>query len=296
MTAHTATPQAEVDITPSLAHALLREQHPDLAPLPITLVAEGWDNVMFRLGDELALRMPRRAAAASLIEVEQRWLPTIAPHLPLTIPAPIRIGLPIAAYPWRWSVLPWLAGAAADQSPLHASQSLSLAQFLKKLHRPAPADAPRSRFRGVPLSERADAVEERLTRLENTTSAITAEIRERWREALTAQVDVDDTWIHGDLHARNVLSDQGRLGSVIDWGDLCQGDRATDLAAIWMLLPDVASRRMAMQAYEASPATWQRARGWAIFFGSILLDTGLRDEPRHAAMGELTLRRVAEGP
>jgi aminoglycoside phosphotransferase (APT) family kinase protein len=291
------TPPAEVEIDVELVRTLLAAQHLDLANLPLRLVEAGWDNVMLRLGDELAVRMPRRALAATLIENEQRWLSRLAPRLPIPIPVPLRIGLPGAGYPWHWSVLPWLKGTAADISLPHADQGPKLATFLRALHIPAPFDAPCNPVRGVQLQARKAAVEERLERVARLTDCITPAVRFVWEQALQAPLDVAPTWIHGDLHSRNVLIDDGALCAVIDWGDMAQGDRATDLAAIWNLLPDITSRAAAMQTYgPTSTATWQRARGWAVAFGVMLLDSGLVNDPRLAAAGKATLLRLVEGP
>lgn len=280
-----------------LVRVLLRQFHPDLADLPLQLVGSGWDNMVWRLGDELAVRMPRRSAAARLIEHEQCWLPDIAPRLPLPIPVPLRIGLPGAGYPWRWSVLPWLQGTPADIALPNPDQAQVLAAFLSALHVPAPMDAPRNPHRGVPLTQRRTVGEERLERVGRLTNCITPAVRAIWEQALDAPMDAAPSWLHGDLHSRNVLVVDGRFCAVIDWGDLAQGDRATDLASLWNLLPDVASRAAAMQAYEsATPATWQRARGWAIMFGLMMIDSGIVDDARLAAAGEATLRRLAEGP
>src|SRR4051794_22897156 len=110
-------PAAEVDVTEELVRALLLEQCPDLAGLDLELLANGWDNAIFRLGDELTVRLPRRALSAELVEHEQRWLPELAGRLPLPIPAPTRCGRAGAGYPWSWSVCPWLRGTAAEQAP-----------------------------------------------------------------------------------------------------------------------------------------------------------------------------------
>jgi len=291
-----ATPAAEVAIDARLVRTLLRAQHPDLAERSIELCASGWDNAIFRLGDDLCVRLPRRAASAALLVSEQRWLPALSERLPLSVPAPIRIGHPSADYPWSWSVLPWLSGVTADQSKLLADEGIVLARFLKALHTPAPPTAPRNPYRGVPLLQRAAAVEERMERMDRTTQSVGIAIRSIWRDALAASIDVDDTWIHGDLHARNVLVSDERLRAIIDWGDLCAGDCATDLASIFMWLPDRESRAMAMAAYGGSTATWQRARGWAVLFGLVLLETGLTDNPPHAAMGERILRNLNDDP
>jgi aminoglycoside phosphotransferase (APT) family kinase protein len=230
---------------------------------------------MFRLGEDLCVRLPRRQAAVELLANEQRWLPLLAQRLPLPIPAPIRIGKPSDDFPWSWSVTRWLPGVTADQADLRPDQGEVLGRFLKLLHVPAPENAPHNPYRGVALEQRRVAVEERLTRLQQSTESITPTIRALWKRSLAAD---------------------GHLSAIIDWGDMCQGDRATDLAAIWMLLPDVTARTDAMNVYSASTATWQRARGWAILFGAVLLDTGLVDDPRHATMGARTLRNVNEGP
>jgi aminoglycoside phosphotransferase (APT) family kinase protein len=290
------TPAAEVEVDAGLAQALLREQHPILAHLPCVPVEAGWDNVMVRLGDTFCLRLPRRAAAASLIEHEQAWLPGLADKLPLLIPAPLWTGEPGCGYPWRWSIVPWLAGGPADLQPPHSSEAPKLGAFLRALHQPAPTDAPLNPFRGVPLQKRAPAVEERMRRLESQSSLITREMWRMWAAALAAPVDVGPTWIHGDLHPRNVLVEDGVFSGIIDWGDIAAGDRATDLAAIWMLFDDPQARRQAWQAYgSVTYATYMRAKGWAIGFGVTLLEAGLADDPRHAAVGEQTLSRVAAG-
>jgi aminoglycoside phosphotransferase (APT) family kinase protein len=289
------TPAAEFELDSAFVAGLLADQHPDLAHLPLRQIDAGWDNAMFRLGDHLAVRLPRRAAAAPLIAHEQTWLPQLAPRLTLPIPAPHRTGVPARGYPWRWSVLPWLEGAPADQQAPQASQARPFAAFLRSLHRPAPADAPTNTVRGVPLQQRAAMFETRLQRLAGRTSLITPQILSTWRLALQAPLDVPPTWLHGDLHPRNVLVEHGVISGVIDWGDITAGDCATDLASIWMLFADRQARDDALAAYAAlSEATLQRARGWAVLFGVMLLDSGLVDSPRHARIGERTLLRVAE--
>lgn len=287
-------PPAEVEIDEALVRALLTAQHPDLADLPIRLVASGWDNDMFRLGDDMAVRMPRRLAGVELIENEQRWLRTL-PRLPLPIPAPLRLGVAGEAYPWPWSVLPWMPGGPVDRDPLNADQAPVLAGFLKALHQPAPGDAPHNPHRGVALAERVDYLAPRFARLAAQTNLITPRVRAVWDRALATPIDIEPTWLHGDPHARNVLSKHGRLTAVIDWGDMCQGDRATDLSSLWMLLPDRESRRAAMAAYGASDATWARAAGWAVNYAVVLTDAGRVNDPRLLAMGEKTFAMVEAG-
>ena len=288
------TPISEVEIDASLVYRLLAEQHPDLVHLPLYWVGAGWDNVMFRLGDHLSVRLPRRKVAAALIEHEQTWLPQL-PSFSIPLPIPYRLGKPGHGYPWRWSVLPWLTGVTADQQEPDTNQAQRFATFLRSLHVPASCNAPSNPFRGVPLHQRAAFVEERMQRLEQKTKLITSEIKHVWNQALNAPIDVEPTWIHGDLHPCNVLVEAGVITGIIDWGDMTAGDRATDLAAIWLLFSDQEARQKVIATYaSASKATLQRAKGWAVFFGIVLLDTGLIDNPRFAVIGERTLRRIAE--
>jgi aminoglycoside phosphotransferase (APT) family kinase protein len=288
------TPAAEHLIDTELVRGLLGDQHPDLADLPLCAVAAGWDNAMFRLGDSLAVRMPRRSAAAPLIVHEQRWLPTLAQQLPVPVPARVCTGVPGRGYPWQWSVQPWLAGHPADQQPPAPEQAVPFATFLRALHTPAPPGAPANPVRGGPLHERASIAEGRLSRLAATTNLIIPRIRSLWETALAAPIDRPPTWLHGDLHPQNILVEAGRISGVIDWGDLAAGDCATDLAAIWMLFDAPETRRRVFAAYgDLSAATLARAQGWAIHLGATLLEVGRVDNPRHAQVGERTLRRLA---
>jgi aminoglycoside phosphotransferase (APT) family kinase protein len=291
------TPAAEIEIDEPQARRLLAAQHPDLADLPIVAVASGWDNHLLRLGDSLALRFPRRQLAAQLILNEQRWLPHLKERLPLAIPAPVRIGVAQFHYPWAWSVTPWIEGNTADLALPDSKQGGLLGALFEALHQPAPADAPHNPYRSVPLSMRADAFADRLARLRGKTDILDGRVQALWSDALAAEDDTAPTWIHGDLHPRNVLVKRGCLTGVIDWGDLACGDRACDLAAVWLVLPDLESRRRAMAACpEVSDATWRRARGWALLFAVILLSAGLVDDARMVAIAERTIARLWEGP
>ena len=291
--ARTAEPAAEVQITPDLARDLLRDQHPNLADLPIQLAENGWDNAVMRLGPDLALRLPRRAVAADLLLNEQTWLPVVAADLPLPAPIPLRCGRPALGYPFPWSVVPWFEGLPSDLAPPNADQGEVLAAFLRALHRPAPDDAPSNRFRGVPLADRTGAFESQFAASERIAGPL-PQLRRVWEAALAASIDLPRTWFHGDLHGRNVLVQVGRLAAVIDWGDMAGGDPACDLAAVWMLLPDAGARREAMAAYGASEQTWTRARGWAALMSVMLLS--ITDNPRMPAMARQIVRRLEVGP
>jgi len=293
------TPAAEVDIDAALVRALLDEQMPDLAPLRLRLVANGWDNAIFRLGDDLVVRLPRRALAADLVGHEQRWLPALAAVLPLPIPAPARAGVasPSLGYPWRWSVCPWLPGAvalgAAIDDPLDAARTLG--RFVAALHRPAPDDAPRNPFRGIPLAHRAARLHEGVERL-GAQLTDSAEVLDAWDALVdTPPWTRPPVWLHGDLHPANVLVDHGRVSAVIDFGDLASGDPATDLAIAWMLFDDPDARVAFRRAAGAvDDDTWTRARGWALALGVAIL-AGSADNDAFTRLGHATVSAAVRG-
>lgn len=289
------TPKSEVAIDETLVQGLLEDQHPDLATLPIRHVDDGWDNAMYRVGDELAVRIPRRIFGAPLIDSEQKWLPILGKRLPIPIPVPRRIGEPGRGYPWRWSVVPWLPGVPANVEEPYPDQAARLGEFLRRLHVAAPLDAPTSEMRGIPLKDREKIDMGRMEGVADKTDLITEEIRAIWNSALEAPIDVEPCWLHGDLHPKNILVENGVISGIIDWGDMNSGDRATDVASIWMLFEDSKARQSALEAYgEISDATLVRAKGWAVLFGVLLLDAGLVDNPEHAEIGRRALVRVAQ--
>ncbi len=286
------TPPADIATDAALVSQLLAEQHPELL---VRFVRAGWDNALFRLGDRLAVRLPRRESAVSLLVQEQYWLPKLAPTLPVAIPVPQRLGQPSQQYPWPWSIVPWLPGETADQTRLTTVHGQQLGQFLRSLHIAAPEHAPYNPFRSVSLGERAAGVEERLARLAKQTAVVTPALRSHWHRALHTPMDVAPTWIHGDLHPHNVLVTATEITGVIDWGDMARGDRATDLAALWMLLETPRVRQAAIDAYgEISAATLARAKGWATVFGVLLLEAGLADGSCFGSIGQTILQRVVQ--
>lgn len=292
-------PVAEVDIDEDLVRALLDEQHPDLAGLPLQPVAFGWDNVIYRLGDDLTVRLPRRELAVPFLEHEQRWLPLLAPRLPLPTPVPVRIGRPSSPFPWPWTVGPWLPGtvAALDPPADPAAAAEALGAFLRALHEPAPADAPHNPYRGVPLADRDPVMRERIAQLGPAIDG--PRVTARWERALEAAPFAGPKrWIHGDMHPANVLVDHGRLSAVVDFGDVTAGDPATDLAAAWMFF--AADVRPVMRAAAGGPDgidddTWVRARGWALLHG-ILCVASSADNPLIAGVGRKTIEAVLDDP
>jgi aminoglycoside phosphotransferase (APT) family kinase protein len=284
-----------VAVDAHLVRRLLREQHPDLADRRLRRIGTGWDNAVFRLGSDLTVRVPRRELGARLMATELRWVPFLAPRLPLPVPTPVRAGEPSTFYPWRWAVCAHVPGtppgAAAFTGRAGARAADALAGFLGALHVVAPVDAPRSPFRGVPLAQRSDSV----TRaLDGAPDAQRSRIEWAWAEALGAPGHAGpDRWLHGDLHGLNVLATRRRITGVIDFGDLCAGDPATDLASGWLLLDDPGRQRL-RGVLAVDDATWARARGWALFFGLMFLAHSA-DSPANEAIGRRALREVLDG-
>lgn len=295
------TPAAEVDVTPTLVQALLAAQHPDLAGMPLEVVASGWDNVVLRLGDDLAVRVPRREAAARLVVHEQEVLAVLAPRLPVAVPVPVRVGVPGdggalgPVYPWRWSVVPWFAGRhAADLAPGDRGRlAVPLAGVLRALHTPAPADAPRNPVRGTPLADRDAAVRERVA---SGHVPHGGRVRAAWDDALAAPAwQGPAVWLHGDPHPGNLVVDEaGDLVAVVDFGDVTSGDPATDLATAWLTF-DAGARatfRAALaDVYPAGDPVWARARGWALCMGTAMV-VHSDDDPVIAGIGAHALREA----
>ncbi|MGV9212485.1 aminoglycoside phosphotransferase family protein [Micromonospora sp. RB23] len=286
-------PAAEVPVSVELVRGLLDQQHPDLADLPVEILANGWDNLVCRLGAELLVRLPRRAIAAELIAHEQRWLPELASGLPLPVPAPVRLGQPSGQYPWSWSVVPFFPGRivalSAPDDP--SSAAATLGGFLDALHLPAPAEAPVNPVRGIALPGRAAGVLNGLAHLDPADRVAALGI---WEVAVAAPTwNGPPLWLHGDLHPANILVDRGRISAVIDFGDITSGDPATDLSVAWMLF--TAEQRAALRrAYgRADDATWERARGWALALSLVFL-THSEDNPLMRGIGERALRLVLD--
>lgn len=282
-----SAPTDEVPIGPDLVTALLTEQHPDLAGRPLGRRYAGWDMAMYPLGDDLAVRLPRRATAVGSMATELRWVRTLGAAWTFPTQQVVRVGEPGAGYPWPWAVVTWLPGVTAAEVPLHASAGPELGRALAQVHTPAAPDAPYNTEQSVPLVERAAGVARSLGRVAADAASrglvLDRERAERlWADALAAPVDVPRTWIHADLHPHNLVSVDGRFGGVLDWADIAEGDPATDLGYLWLALP-AAGVRAAFDAYGGvSDATASRAHGVGL-----ALATGWTqlDDPLGAGIG-----------
>ena len=268
------TNEADVDVT--LVARLLGAQFPQWADLPIKPVGSaGTDNALFRLGKDMVVRLPRILTATGQVEKEHQWLPRLAPLLPLAIPVPIAKGVPADNYPWHWSIYRWFEGETATIERIADERraATELGHFVAAMQQIDPAGGPppsaQNSYRGAPLSTRDSSTRDAITTLRNTLDADAATAA--WEVALHGPAwKGRPVWLHGDLHAANLLAQQGRLSAVIDFGCMGVGDPACDVMVAWTYL-SAETRHAFRAALPVDDATWARGRGWALSFGLIAL-------------------------
>lgn len=249
----------ELAIDEALVRRILDDQFPAWADLSITRVEpSGTDHAIFRLGDDLCVRLARRLGPIAAGGKELEWLPRLAALVPVEVPLPVAQGRPTSDYPWFWDVHTWIEGSTVPLEQIDAIQAArDLAAFVAALRRVDPTGAPRGR--GVPLAQRDDEFRHWLARFEGDPVVVV-----EWERALTAPAwDGPPVWHHGDLDARNWLVRDGRIAAVIDWGCMGVGDPACDLMVAWKL-HSAAARDAFREALSTDDATWERARGWAL--------------------------------
>jgi aminoglycoside phosphotransferase (APT) family kinase protein len=287
----------EVNTDVSLVRRLLGAQFPEWADLAIEPVASaGTDNAIYRLGEDMAVRMPRVDWAVGQVDKEQRWLPELAAPLPLAIPVPLGKGVPAEGYPWNWSVCRWLEGENATSERLADPRQAAtdLAHFVAALQRIDSAGGPppgvHNSFRGVPLAMRDQPTRAAITALTGTLDggAVTA----AWDAALRAPTARGaPVWLHGDLHSGNLLAQRGRLSAVIDFGCLGVGDPACDTMVAWTLF-SAEGRDAFRAALAVDDATWARGRGWALSVALIALPYYQNTNPDIVARAKHTIDEV----
>jgi len=296
----------EIHTDVALARRLLAGQFPEWAVLPLEPVpSAGTDNALYRLGDDMVVRLPRTQRTAGLVSKELEWLPRLAPLLPVEVPVPVAKGEPAEGYPWPWSINRWLDGEnpVVEHIPDPDSLATDLARFVEALHRIDPTDGPAASeqnfFRGLPLAMRDEPTRTAIAELQGTIDTEAA--TKAWEAALrTPAWTGPPVWIHGDLAQGNLLLQGDRLTGVIDFGCLGVGDPAADLIVAWNLLPaDV--RTLFRTELGVDNETWERGRGWALSVALIQLpyyrDTNplLAANSRHV-IGEVLTPRQSGPP
>jgi aminoglycoside phosphotransferase (APT) family kinase protein len=256
----------QVDTDVALVRRLLADQYPHWADRPIEPVASsGTDHDIYRLGGDLAARLPRIAWATTQATKEAEWLPRLAPHLPLAVPVPLAIGQPGHGYPFAWSVCTWLPGENAAVAPVDLERAaVDLAGFIAALRRvdTTGGSLGRPHGRGGPLASLDEDVRRAVAQAGDRIDGAAA--LDSWRQSLAVPAwDGPGVWVHGDLLPGNLLVVDGRLSGVIDFGCLTAGDPACDMQPAWNLFAG-ASRQRFRAALEVDEATWLRGRGWAI--------------------------------
>ena len=289
----TSLPPEDPTLSEDVIRTLLEQDCPALSRETLTRVEPGWDNATWRLGDHLAVRLPRHEQAVPHLLNEQRWLPVLGPRLEVEVPVPVHTGAPSEAFPRPWSVVRWIPGSTADGHDFGVEGARRLAGILRGLHREAPREAPENPFRGGLLASRQEVVEERITRLKEQTgeSHDWPALEGIWNDALEAPAPEERVWLHGDLHPLSVVIRDGLLAGILDWGDVSAGDVATDLACGWLLFDTTRVRREFFRAASAPEPTLRRAAGWALLMGLAHLDSG---KPVHVRLGTSTLRHLAD--
>jgi aminoglycoside phosphotransferase (APT) family kinase protein len=270
----------ELDTDEALVRRLLEAQFPQWAELPIdALPAGGTDNAIYRLGDELSVRLPRRLDwEPGALDKEFEWLPKLAPLLPVAVPTPVARGDAAEGYPHEWAVYDWLEGEDATSARLDVQRAaVDLADLLAALWRIDTTGGPPAAGRGGSLRLRDKPTRAGIAALGSAIDvrAVTA----AWEEALAApEWDRPPVWIHGDLDSRNLLVEDGRITGLLDWGCACVGDPACDVKAAWSVL-DAETRPVFRDLLGVDDPTWARSRGWALSQAVIALPYYLHTYP-----------------
>jgi len=287
----------QVDIDASVVRAQLEEQMPEYADLPLRYVPSGGtDNAVYRLGEELAVRMPLRPSSVGGLLKEIRWLPVLAPHLTLAVPEIVRVGRPGDGYPFVWAVVRWLPGADALTAGIGSMRdaAATLGRFVAELRRIDTADMPAPGsdgfIRGLPLIGRDDTFR---TALAQCDGLVDVEVMtELWEDALAApDWDGPPVWLHADLLPTNLLVQDGRLAGVLDFGAMATGDPAYDVTPAWHVL-DREHRPLFRRIVGADDATWRRARGLVVSGAVITFPYYLHTNPTMVALARRGLAEV----
>lgn len=293
MTLAMAQPEAEVRVDAALVTSLIATQVPEAAGFALGERFEGKDAIVWRLGDAWAVRLPRRQIAADRHVTEVDWLPRIGAAWPFRAPVPVRVGAPNAAFPWRWSVVPWVPGEQSTKAALSHVGAAQLGAALAALHTDAPVQAPRHPKKSLPLLVRAARFDDRITtlarRTDGTVWRLNVDAARRIFERGASVPRPAATWAHLDLKGQHVLTHRGILAGIIDWGDAAAGDPAADIGQCLVLLPPHHWDAFVEGLGGLDMPTFARARAEAIDYAAML---ALSRDKTDVAAGWLGLRAL----
>lgn len=284
--------QNEIDINTVIARQLLVNQFPNWADLCLQILCnEGTDNVMYKLGHDKVLRLPRTVRSARNIDKERLWLPKLAPILPISIPEILYNGRPESNYPLPWLIFRWLEGQNPNTENMvdHHQAAVDLGNFVVEMRNISPINSPNSK-RGLPLNTRDAETRAAITSLTDfyDTSLLTT----MWESALAVPLwSGSPVWIHGDLHPGNLLTQKHRITSVVDFGSAGVGDPACDMMVAWTLLTSD-TRRIFHSIVQPDCATWERGRGWALTFGIVAYPYYRISNPAFASIAKKAIDQV----
>jgi aminoglycoside phosphotransferase (APT) family kinase protein len=280
----------------SLARRLVDSQFPQWSDLPITAVEfDGWDNRTFRLGSEFTVRLPTGDWYAQQVDKEQRWLPVLAPQLPLPIPSPVARGRPDFGFPYEWSVYRWLDGDLASKVRIGdlTGFATTLAGFLNVLGRVdatgGPGPGQHNFFRGGPLATYED---EALTAIDTLGDEVPRDdVMRVWADAMATSWEREPVWFHGDVATGNLLVRDGRLAAVLDFGTSGVGDPACDTVIAWTFLSGPSRYRFRAEL-DVDSGTWARGRGWGLWKALITLVGHLERGAPEAALARRDIEQI----
>lgn len=294
----------QMEINVESVRALIASQMPQWKKYEIKPVAQqGWDNRTFHLGQTMSVRLPSSEIYAPQAEKEQHWLPKLSSKLPFQIPQLLAQGKPSALFPYSWGVYKWIIGEKPAPESIHdlSKFATDLAFFLKQLQKAETAGGPLAGkhcfFRGAPLLIYDAETRDALNRLAPLIDAGLA--RAVWQDALRTEWERPPVWFHGDMAIGNLLTSNGKLSAVIDFGCCGVGDPACDLAIAWTFLSG-RSRQAFKSALNLDQASWQRGRGWALWKALITMKETLekqesqKQENEKSTQAQKTLREILE--
>ncbi|MFD3559727.1 aminoglycoside phosphotransferase family protein [Streptomyces sp. NPDC058686] len=283
-------------ITAALVERLIAAQFPQWSGLPVTPVeVDGWDNRTYRLGDAMTARLPTAEGYVPAVAKENKWLPRLAPSLPVAVPPVLAQGEPDEEYPFPWSVRGWLDGETAARGSIDdmAQFAVSVAEFVLALQRcdatGGPSAGKHSWYRGASLTHYDDETRRCLTALEGHVD--TRRAAAVWEAALAARWQGTPVWFHGDIATGNLLVADGRLTAVIDFGTSGVGDPACDLVIAWCTFAGD-SREAFRRTVAQDDGTWARARGWALWKSLLVMSQSLGTDPESAASNHRVIDEV----